>query len=538
MAGGAKETPRQKMVGMMYLVLTALLALQVSNSVLDKFLFIDDSLQHAVRVAREDNEQILQGMEKNVKEKGNRPEDLAVIKHAKTVMTETNFLLSELERMRQGIIENSGGTDEQNKPKGAKSYDEVMTYMLGAGGSKSGEGYKLKAMLNGYAQKISELDEEIQIEPLAQDAWEMTEFKNNPDQKNKDFAQLNFDHTPTVAAMAVLSQMATEVVRVEAKALEILSTKVGIMDIEFDEIKAFVSPESKVVTAGTPYKARLLLTASSSTLTPKMSSSIGTVKVNGGVGEIEFTPNVSNFNAEGKAIQSWRGGITINHNGRDTTFTFEEEMTVLKPSIQIQAAAIQALYFNCSNKLNVLSPSLGGAYSPEFSTKGGLSKKLDNSGKVEIVPKSKKVLLTVKNNGATIGTQIFRVRPVPLPTIQILGDNQKLNQVQGGKIPRTLKVKIKPNSDFKQFLPKDARYKIVSAEVTLARGRKEVLSKKFASKSSQINQTSINISDLASKAKKGDRLVIQIKKINRLNFQNKTETVKLGQQIITYPITK
>jgi hypothetical protein len=43
MAGG-KETPRQKMIGMMYMVLTALLALNVSNSVLEKFAIIDDTL--------------------------------------------------------------------------------------------------------------------------------------------------------------------------------------------------------------------------------------------------------------------------------------------------------------------------------------------------------------------------------------------------------------------------------------------------------------------------------------------------------------
>jgi len=52
MAGG-KETPRQKMIGMMYLVLTALLALQVSNTILDRFVFIDQSLdQSAVFVVQ------------------------------------------------------------------------------------------------------------------------------------------------------------------------------------------------------------------------------------------------------------------------------------------------------------------------------------------------------------------------------------------------------------------------------------------------------------------------------------------------------
>lgn len=44
---GAKETPRQKMIGMMYLVLTALLALNVSKSILDAFVAIEENIQKA-----------------------------------------------------------------------------------------------------------------------------------------------------------------------------------------------------------------------------------------------------------------------------------------------------------------------------------------------------------------------------------------------------------------------------------------------------------------------------------------------------------
>lgn len=46
MAGG-KETPRQKMIGMMYLVLTALLALNVSKSILDAFVSLEENIQKA-----------------------------------------------------------------------------------------------------------------------------------------------------------------------------------------------------------------------------------------------------------------------------------------------------------------------------------------------------------------------------------------------------------------------------------------------------------------------------------------------------------
>ncbi len=58
MAGG-KETPRQKMIGMMYLVLTALLALQVSNAVLEKFAIINETLTTLIEDGKKKSEQTL-----------------------------------------------------------------------------------------------------------------------------------------------------------------------------------------------------------------------------------------------------------------------------------------------------------------------------------------------------------------------------------------------------------------------------------------------------------------------------------------------
>jgi len=61
MAGG-KETPRQKMIGMMYLVLTALLALNVSNAVLEKFAIIDNTLVNMIKENNTTNENKLTGI--------------------------------------------------------------------------------------------------------------------------------------------------------------------------------------------------------------------------------------------------------------------------------------------------------------------------------------------------------------------------------------------------------------------------------------------------------------------------------------------
>ncbi len=56
---GAKETPRQKMIGMMYLVLLAMLALQVSNAVLEKFAIVNETLNSLVQDGSKKSEETL-----------------------------------------------------------------------------------------------------------------------------------------------------------------------------------------------------------------------------------------------------------------------------------------------------------------------------------------------------------------------------------------------------------------------------------------------------------------------------------------------
>ena len=62
MAGG-KETPRQRMIGMMYLVLTALLALQIKDTVLEKFVLIEGGLEASNQFYQTSNQQALAGID-------------------------------------------------------------------------------------------------------------------------------------------------------------------------------------------------------------------------------------------------------------------------------------------------------------------------------------------------------------------------------------------------------------------------------------------------------------------------------------------
>ena len=537
MSGGPGESPRQRMIGMMYLVLTALLALQVSNSVLDKFVFIDETLQSALHISSTSAKETVEGIAKAVEKSGNSAADLSVLSKAKKVQKLAAEMEANIEGIRTEIIKQNGGKDERGVYPKAKDYDQIMTYMLGVEGGKPGRAYDLHKELDTYLDDIRALDDSLAImfkgEKLTKGPKEITAFAKDENQMNKNWEEFNFDHTPMVASLAVLSHMQTEIAAIETQALERLAAKVGATKIKFDKIKAMVTAESKVVAAGTKYKAKMFIAAGSSNgPAPRMNSSAGSVKVNAeGEGEIEFTASGGGYDKEGKVTKTWKGSITIpNGVGVDTTFDVTEEYTVVKPVIDIQSASVSALYFKCGNELNIQVPALGTAYNPSITASQASVIKGSKKGLVTIVPQNSKSTITVKSDGNLIGSRDFKVRLVPKPTIEIRKGKKPINLKTGGACPRSLSAVAVSDKSFKDMLPKDARYRVTGWEVSLARGRRLVGASK------KVSGASVNLNDFASKAKPGDRLVIEVKSVQRMNFQKQTENIKMGSQIFTYPI--
>ncbi|MEN7546915.1 gliding motility protein GldM [Rapidithrix thailandica] len=533
MAGGAKESPRQRMIGMMYLVLTALLALQVSNTVLEKFIFIDESLRHSVSTTTETNSRSVDAIRETVKKNGNRERDVSIVKKAEQARSLTSKVMKRLSDFREEIVKVSGGKDpETGVLLGAKDYDKQMAYTIGPEGSKKGEAYKIQKELNDYVTEINKLHKDLNESSIALDGKDHPLYKNNPEQKSKDFAYLNFDHTPAVACLAIVSELQSKVARVEAKALEVLASEVGADQLKFDKIVAVVKPQSQVVAAGTEYVAEMFLAASSSGAKPEMTFNGKAISVEGGIGQIKFKAQGGGYDKEGKAKKTWKGAIKINTPLGDTTFEVTEEYFVAKPVVQVQSQAVSALYYNCGNELVVNVPALGTAYQPSFKANGASVIKGSKKGEVTVVPTKGNVTLSVYSSGNKLDDIKLRVKPVPKPEIKVFSGRKPVDLRNGYTAPgpRSIEVKAIPDADFKSFLPKDARYKVVAWEATLARGKRGLASKKVTSET-------VNVSDFAAKAKSGDRIVIEIKRVMRMNFRGQTEAVKgLDDVIFTIPI--
>ncbi|TGE19627.1 type IX secretion system motor protein PorM/GldM [Hymenobacter elongatus] len=520
MAGG-KETPRQKMIGMMYLVLTALLALQVNSAILLKFKFLDDSLSAINNKVSKSNDGTVKGIQAQVEKNRNQASDLAVLKQSEDIRKTTQDVIAYLGTVREKLLtatENKG----KNEFKNMSAEDKVASTMLG--GKRDGVAYEMKTKLNAYSSYIQKFVPGAA--PLALDAKE-DPMVTDKEQRNKNFAELNFENTPVVAALATLSQKEAEVLKYESDALAAQSAKVGGNIIVFDKVGAFASAESNTVAAGTKYKAELFLTASATGLKPSMTLNGSPLSVGpDGKGKVEFTARPGSFDAAGNAKAQWTGTIRFKQNGRDTTFKVTVPYTVSKPVMQIQSASVQALYFKCGNKLSVQVPALGAQYKPGFSASGASVITGAKTGDVTLIPNSREVTLNVSSGGNAIGSQVFQVRPIPKPEIKCIVGGREANEKQGTPITavRNMSLKAVPDAGFATFLPEDARYRVTRYEITLVRGKRPALPTRT------INGPEANLSDVVNSAREGDRLYIEVKEVRRLNFQDQQEEVNVSKQ--------
>ena len=143
---GEKLSARQKMIGMMYLVLTALLALQVSSSVLEKFILIIKSLERGVASKMAENAKSLERIQTIVKETGSRKEDVNVLQTALKVREKTRQTISYIEGLKEKLIKLSGGKKKKTGvPKGLKNDSVVARMMI-----NEKKGREQQKIINGY----------------------------------------------------------------------------------------------------------------------------------------------------------------------------------------------------------------------------------------------------------------------------------------------------------------------------------------------------------------------------------------------------
>ncbi|MEO1651958.1 MAG: gliding motility protein GldM [Bacteroidota bacterium] len=525
MAANNKLSPRQRMINMMYLVLTAMLALQVSSSIVDKFIFLNDSLENSFQSSVLASENALKALKEKVKEEGNSPKGLRSIKRAEELKEQTAIIVRYIDRLKKELSDQAGGgiDPETGLLVNPKEETKVETFMIGPSHQKQGKAYELKGKLDVYVdflyQSFGDYGFKKPRDPadgpfpyLAEGNEKRDIYKNDPIQNKKDFAQANFGQTPVVAALAVLTQKQNEILRYEQEVLK----KLGIEDLkyfpDFDRIVAVAAPEVRTIAQGEEYSAEMFLTAFASRSDIEMFVNGQKIAVNNGKGKVRIPATQAGKN-------SWTGEIKFKVDGQDTVFRFNEAFEVVKPTLLINNRNKFPLYQNCANELETSVPALAAAYDPSFQVSNGKSINGSRVGDVTLIPnRVGNCKLTVRSKGRLVGSQDFVVNPVPAPTI-FLGNRNKKPVQQGRPIPNVPRIYIYPQADatFAKTLPREANYQIAQMEVTLFRSGS-------AKGRQRIQGNAIDLTSLG--ARPGDGIQVNVSLVYRINSQGHKEQVR------------
>lgn len=460
MAGG-KETPRQRMIGMMYLVLTALLALNISNAVLEKFVIVDSSLKRLVTSDTEYNQGLLDRIKGSPSA---APEVKEAQQKAQQVRDLSKKTVDGIESIKTALMTKEGKLMEK----------EVMILdtntpeeFFGDGPSGKANQEKLIKILDEYETGLKALG----FDPPKMDkvVTDYEEFKDAPkiidEHKSKGFIAFTFHGTPMMPALATLTQFQADVLEEEKSALDALNQVARGEVVEVDQLIPLVQAESNTLVAGQKYEGNLFLAGSASGVKPEMfkdGKALPMEEVNfDGIkvmsGKITFTAGGGNFNAQGVSEQSYK--TKINYQGK--TVEKDIKFRVLRPVATFGSAAAATLYKDCGNETNVSIQGLTDLSGLNLGVPGdqGSVQKL-GPGKFAIIPSRGQCNVNVTLNGQSIGTQKFETQDVPLPIAKIMVGPQAVDLAKG--IPAgTGTIRIEPeilDPIFVKNNPKDNKY--------------------------------------------------------------------------------
>ena len=471
MAGGGKESPRQKMIGMMYLVLTALLAMNVSKDILKAFVTVNESLERTNINFSENTTKIMKAFEDA---KASSPGAAPYFEKAVEAKKLTGELFEYIEKLKHELIAHvadvgaPGDTLRLRFVDAKDNYDKPTHLMIGDDerNPKSGEftAVELKEKMTNVHDKLLQMVDGMQKNTktlLLKDDYEalrkkIENFKPDAGDEKEDgvpitWEILNFYHLPLAGVITNLSKMQADLKNVEAEIINQFSAASGKVSIKFNQLTAKVVAPTSYIQAGQPYKADIFLAASSTdfkddnmqvligvdsaaAVASKGEAGGNKVPLVGGMGKYEVGTG-------GQGAQTYKGVIKFKKpTGEYDYYPFEGEYMVAAPSVAVSPEKMNVFYIGVDNPI---ADSAAGVSPTDLVVSApGLSIKPNGAGgkyivratsagtvKISVSAKTKD---GVKPQGPPIE---FRVKKIPDPVPSVAGKKSgmdiKKSEAQG-----------------------------------------------------------------------------------------------------------
>jgi gliding motility-associated protein GldM len=430
-------SPRQKMINMMYLVLTALLALNVSREVMDAFYEVMLGQQASIETVENQNSSLYSAFNSAANDneaKAGPWRDKAV-----QVKQKADNLYNMIEDMKDELVLRSGGEDEEvpGKPKKMDDREVSPNYFL-----IEQNGPKLKSAMADFRDFLKQ---ESAGNSSLQDALDHTFDLSDHmhDGASITWEAAKFEHYPLISVMTFLTGMQSDIRTSEANVIDHLYTNINARDIKVTGVMPIVIPKSTFVTQGDKYEAQVLLAAFDDTQDPTFvinGQEINAEDIVNGVANISFP-------ATGNGTKTWNGEIRLLTNGEVKTFPIgEQSYNVAPPSVVISPTKMNVLYRGVDNPLEISVPGVD----PSNLIVNGPGVKKSGSEYIADVTRNSggtmKIAVSVREaDGSTksMGSKEFRVKNLPDAAGEIFGKSEGL---MSANLIKKAKVEAKFNN--------------------------------------------------------------------------------------------
>ncbi|MCW8310799.1 MULTISPECIES: gliding motility protein GldM [Sphingobacterium] len=456
-----RETPRQRMIGILYLVLLALLALNVPDSILDAFKNINNSLETSKSNVNTAVQQLFTAFENSkLKEEPARAKPIyEKAKKAQAIIGELNQYIASL---KEEFVKQGGGYDEERGDLVKRENEDIAPNLM----INEKKATVLKDKINQTRAKLLAL-----LTPEEQKTVSFSLEAKDPEKSvngKKSWEEINFGSgTPLTAAMTILTKIQTDAQNAESDIVKIILGKMDQAVVNLDKFAAVAVAPSSYLIQGQPYKAEVFLTASDSKSEPAIS-------VNGSALQVVDGKGVYSVATNREGIFTWTGVIRV----KQTDGTFKEYRTpqqtyqVARPSAVVSPDKMNVLYIGVNNPISVSAPGTP-ADKIRVSMSGG-SISGAGGGKYNVrVSSPGTARITVSAEVApgktqTLSSTEFRVKRIPDPIAKFAGKTGGSMATVALKAQKALFAKL-DNFDF------DASFKVTKFTMIIAKPRADAI---------------------------------------------------------------
>lgn len=419
---GASGTPRQKMIGMMYLVLTALLALNVTKEVLDSFLLINSDLERITSNTTIKSNSLYNQFKEA---ENNDPLRVKVYRlKADTVRVLSENMLKELENLKKTLTDMIG-VDENGVIKNKEEMDKPSELMI-----TRKKGAELKKKIETYKNELKNILASVDKKAIDHInlGLEMKEHKEK-DGTLLSWESKNFENVPVVAVQAILSSIETEVKNAEINVLNFLFDHIHANTSVVDAFEARVISPSSYILAGEKYQADIFLAAFNSTLTPQIllnGDTLNSSKISEGTSSLPVEKGIGKYEIQTsrEGLVKWGGKIRMKGpDGKIQEYPFRSEFMVARPSVTVSPTKMNVFYTSVDNPVSISAPGIPteNLLPPSINigtitgTAGNYVVRVNDPGKMAVITVKAKVGGEIKE----IGHSEFRVQKLQNPVAKV-----------------------------------------------------------------------------------------------------------------------